>query len=381
MNTLILSLEKIAPYASCVEGANRQFHICRLVREKASLPVPLFSLTGNVIFADFRQVRELAVKLNAADPKWAVRAGDLNAMGLIDEILHFLVALYRQQVQPDLFETALKRFNYKLGVDRSALLLTHFTTEFPPQAVYSGSVSADEYIKGNTGTETNKTISLEELLLLALANLNPAFKPFLFLFDDTELAQKTAYVQAVKEMKEHFKSLPGFGPGKINLWDMLRAPALASPDSLSGQLDFMQKSWGLLIKRYTARLLTGLDVIAEENKPVFFGSGPTQVYNYSGLDEYEHFSPDQDWMPKTVLIAKSTLVWLFQLSQKYGREIKTLDQIPDEELDILADRGFTGLWLIGLWERSVASKTIKQWTGNPQAAASAYSLYDYDIAK
>jgi hypothetical protein len=79
-------------------------------------------------------------------------------------------------------------------------------------------------------------------------------------------------------------------------------------------------------------------------------------------------------------MAKSTLVWLYQLTKKYNRPIERLDQIPDEELDELAHRGFTGLWLIGLWERSNASKTVKQWTGNPEAAASAYSLYDYDIA-
>jgi glycosidase len=102
--------------------------------------------------------------------------------------------------------------------------------------------------------------------------------------------------------------------------------------------------------------------------------------SFAGLDEYERFSPDQEWMPNTVLMAKSTLVWLFQMSQKYGREITQLDQIPDEELDELSRRGFTGLWLIGLWERSKASRTIKQWMGNPEAAASAYSLNDYDIA-
>jgi glycosidase len=129
-----------------------------------------------------------------------------------------------------------------------------------------------------------------------------------------------------------------------------------------------------------SRLLMGLDVIKEEDKPSFFGPGPTETLSYSGLDEYERFSPDQDWMPRTVLMAKSTLVWLFQLSEKYGRPIERLDQIPDEELDQLARRGFTGLWLIGLWERSTASRTIKQWTGNPEAAASAYSLHDYDIA-
>ena len=47
---------------------------------------------------------------------------------------------------------------------------------------------------------------------------------------------------------------------------------------------------------------------------------------------------------------------------------------------MLRDRGFTGLWLIGLWERSSASKRIKQLCGNPEAAASAYSLEDYEIA-
>ncbi|MGL5004479.1 MAG: alpha-amylase family glycosyl hydrolase, partial [Casimicrobium sp.] len=40
----------------------------------------------------------------------------------------------------------------------------------------------------------------------------------------------------------------------------------------------------------------------------------------------------------------------------------------------------TGLWLIGLWERSSASKEIKHRMGNTDAVASAYSLWDYDIA-
>jgi len=72
---------------------------------------------------------------------------------------------------------------------------------------------------------------------------------------------------------------------------------------------------------------------------------------------------------------------LEQLSRKHQRWIKTLDQIPDEELDLLRDRGFTGLWLIGLWERSRASQRIKQRMGDSEAVASAYSLYSYDIAE
>ena len=85
-------------------------------------------------------------------------------------------------------------------------------------------------------------------------------------------------------------------------------------------------------------------------------------------------------MPKVILIAKTIYVWFDQLSKKYSRDIHQLDHIPDEELDQLANWGITGLWLIGLWQRSKASKQIKHMCGNPEAEASAYSLHDYVIA-
>jgi len=363
-----------------------EFHIRREVREEHKLEGSLFSLTGNVVLADMRQVRALAQRLNAGvdpakNPERFVHAGQLNAMGLIDEILHFVVALYREQVQPDVFQTALKRLEGKLGAGKTGNLLESFCGRFPPRDVYGGKTDVSGYLAGSDGGESCRCLALEELLLLAMANLNPAFRSFLFLFDDSDLAKETVYPGAIDELKAYLADLPPFGPDGMNLWDLLREPALASPDSLLGQLDFMRKKWGLLLGKYMGRLLTGLDIIKEEEKPYFFGPGPTQVLDFSAFEhEYERFTPDQEWMPRTVLMAKSVLVWLFQLSQKYGRELTRLDQIPNEELDELARRGFTGLWLIGLWERSQASKTIKQWTGNPEAASSAYSLYDYDIA-
>jgi len=48
--------------------------------------------------------------------------------------------------------------------------------------------------------------------------------------------------------------------------------------------------------------------------------------------------------------------------RKYKREIKRLDQVPDEELDQLARWNFNSLWLIGIWERSPASQKIKHLT-------------------
>ncbi|GHV67123.1 alpha-amylase [Spirochaetia bacterium] len=362
-----------------------EFHIRRDIREEFGLEEGLFSLQGNVILANFREVREFAARINAkadpAHPERFVRAGQLNAMGLIDEILHYVVALYREQVQNDVFETALGHLETEIGGGETAALLENFNGQFPPREVYGGKTTPAEYLAGSDGGESNRALSLEEIMLLALSNMNPAFNIFKFFFDDTDLSKKTHYERAIKELQAHLAKMPVFGPDGMNLWDLLRAPALASPDSLAGQLEYMRRHWGLILGKFMARLLTSLDVIKEEEKPSFFGPGPTEAYTYGALEnEYEKFTPDQEWMPRTVLLAKSTLVWLFQMSQKYGQEITRLDQIPDKELDELAHRGFTGLWLIGLWERSNASKTIKQWTGNPEAAASAYSLYDYDIA-
>jgi glycosidase len=86
-------------------------------------------------------------------------------------------------------------------------------------------------------------------------------------------------------------------------------------------------------------------------------------------------------MPQLVLLAKNVHVWLSQLTEKYGTPITTLSDIPDQELDELTLRGFTGLWLVGIWERSTASQTIKRAMGSTDAMASAYSIYDYSVAK
>ncbi len=94
----------------------------------------------------------------------------------------------------------------------------------------------------------------------------------------------------------------------------------------------------------------------------------------------EAFSKDREWMPRLVLIAKNSYVWLDQLSRKYQTVVNHLDQIPMTELETLARWGITGLWLIGLWERSPASARIKQLCGNPEAISSAYSLHSYQIA-
>jgi len=87
-----------------------------------------------------------------------------------------------------------------------------------------------------------------------------------------------------------------------------------------------------------------------------------------------------DWQRNLVLIAKNTPVWLSQLSKEYQREINTLSEIPEEELEKLRGLGITGLWLVGVWQRSPASKKIKHLYGYDQLIASAYSIQDYRIS-
>jgi len=364
-----------------------EFHVSRAARDRYQFDQALFALSGNVVFANFHGARVFARKMNARRdlarfPELAVRAGQLNALGLIDEILHYVFDMYRRQVEPDAMARALAVMEEELGREAVDEALRQFTDAFPPLAVYRREIELDAYLAGETEGVPNRQLVLEELAMLWLVNLNPAAMPFGELFDDAELKRKTAYPAMMECLYRFFAAQPTFGPDHQQLIDMLRAPALASPHSLAGQLEYILRRWGALFGAFLYRLLSSLDLIKEEEKAIFGGPGPSLVYDYRGImEEPEHFSADKDWMPRTVLIAKNTYVWLDQLSKQYRRNIYRLDQIPDEELDSLARRGFTGLWLIGLWERSPASARIKQMMGNPEAVASAYSVSSYDPAQ
>jgi len=363
-----------------------EFHISRTARDYYQFDQSLFSLSGNALFANFHASRTFAQKINqkrdlVAFPEQAVRAGNINAMGLIDEILHFITGMYKRQENSLVWEQALNWLYEKSGEEAVDLTLKAFALEFPPLAVYRREISLDEFLAGSTDDVPNRQILLEEMLLLWLANTNLAFSPFLELFADDRLQKETAYHQIISSLHDFFETQAPFGPEQQNLMDMLHSPAVAVPYSLPGQLEYIRARWGYLLGKYLFRLLSSLDLVKEEEKVRFLTPGPARAYDFGGLElELERFSPDRDWMPNLVLIAKNTYVWLDQLAKKYQRPVSHLDDIPEEELAQLARWGFSGLWLIGLWERSIASKRIKQLRGNPEAEASAYSIFNYDIA-
>lgn len=374
-----------------------EFHVNKKVRDICGFDGRLYASSGNVVIADMKNIRIFAEKLNKLFDKRGehekrISAGSLNAMGLIDEVFHYVCMLYRRDKEASAFTTILDSLDAQFGKTEIDSLLLDFSNEFPPVEVYQGKITAEEYLAktaldaGTGKMRSNREQTLEELILLHLANENPAFNPFAILFADTELLKNELYTKTWAVIQKEFKKMPNFGPFNHDLITMLREPVVFSPNSLKGQLDYIRQYWESLLGDLLKRLLTGFDTLSEEEKaawhPTNGGDVNMEPYNYDGLmKEYERFSPDREWMPCVILMAKTVLVWLDQLTKKYKRSITRLDQIPDEELDALRDEGFTGLWLIGLWTRSNASKRIKQLCGNPEAAASAYSLYDYNIAE
>ena len=395
--------------------------INRSARARFEIDQTLFATNGRLVFANYFATQQVAYRISGAGVP--TRAADINAMGLIHELAHIVIERYKRTKKPNVLRDALDHLTDALGEAEVQRALSEFVELFPSQPVFLGALTPQQYLNGSTDGTPNREIVLEEMELVWLANDNPAFAPYRELFDDTRLREATQYVPKMARLPEFFEGQPSVDTprGKLSLYAALRAPIDASPFSLEGQLEVIREVWGPLLGDQIAvinRLLIGLDRIHEEGRAILVGRGEMGVVGdgnrqaqpprfdaafFSEMTggggdpgvpasqagatvtpeapyEPEAYTLDQAWMPNVVMIAKSSYVWLDQLGKKYGRSITRLDQIPDAELDQLAGWGITGLWLIGLWERSLASQTIKQKMGNPEAIASAYSLKDYVIA-
>jgi glycosidase len=372
------------------------FRISRAARQRYGFDESLFSTRGDVVIENPAAARRFALRMVLAGgsrPERPVHAGEIDAIGLIHEVQHRAANRSAQKAGDRPFAEALRQLRRELGAGRVDGALIAFEDAFPSPQVYAG-MDPRTYLDGSTEGVPNREIDLEEMLLLWVANQNPGFMVYGELFDATPI-EGTAYEPMIESFRGFSARRAERGARGEDLVERLLAPGRVSPRSLSGQLRWILENWPEVAgDDLRGRLTLSLDVLAEEETAARLawernagdaGGGGSDAASLRGLlsggdEEAQRFSPDRDWMPSVVLMAKSTYVWLDQLSRSYGRPIWTLDGIPDEELDRLRDAGITGLWLIGLWERSHASQQIKQLRGNPDAVASAYSLMDYRIA-
>lgn len=358
----------------------RDFHVRRSARERYAIGGALIGIRGDLVVSDAGAIRHLTARMNADRAPGApgVGAGEIGALGLLHEIGHLLIARYEATRREGAMSAALAAVQDRVGPRQADLLLDRFAAEFP----------------GPGPRPDPPVVRLEELLLTRIANENPALGPLRELIDDRILVEGTRYEDAIAGLERAFADGDELLPGGGSLIELMRAPARAAPTSLVGQLRYVRDRWVGLFGGELEALLWRLDIaigmLLEEERALHlrFGGGAAGGFggevhlpSFAGAgEEPEAFSSDSAWMPRLVLIAKSTHVWLDQMSRRYGRAIHTLDAIPDEELDQLARWGVTGLWLIGLWQRSAASERIKRMRGNYDAVASAYSLDDYRIA-
>jgi glycosidase len=342
-------------------------------RAEKALPLEPQDISGAGALYHLRQ-------MSARLPEGARSAGKLNMLAQLNTAMRIVTGRYLESRRCDFSEEGPVVDTRPLRVSGQASTLQALVGLFPPGAVLRGQTPED-YLKGARGADGRRR-AVVELFLLGVQNTNPAASGFRCLFADDDLQHRTFYRRLLAEMDQIFAGLVAPGGLGGSLRDLLEAPVRATPDSLAGQLAYIRDHWAEFLPADLLKdIAAAFDVLATEEMQRGWGPVQTMVPSFGYDTDYERFSPDTDWMPQVVLIAKSVYVWLDQLSRQYGRSISCLDQIPDAELDLLARRGFNALWLIGLWERSPASRQIKRMMGNPDAEASAYSLYDYVVAR
>jgi glycosidase len=373
-----------------VRGPERRFHVSLEARRRFGVAEELVTVRGDVMLVDLGVVLELAHRVTRERPPGAppLRGADLYAGALLEEAYHLLIARYLETVDPAAFQALDSVLHTRLGL-RAEATFRRFLRRYPTVDIARGLAQPDEYLSREIEGVPGRLVAIEELWTCFLANANPGLRGARALVDDRPLAAESDYDSVIDTVRAFWRGQPGAFGRQGSLFDLLLEPIEHAPDDLAGQLRFVQTRWGGMLgdrfARLARQLLAGLDQLREADAERGGGppgppAPPSLRHLPAGAVDEERFSADSAWMPRVVMIAKNAYVWLDQLSRASGRPIEHLDQVPDEALRQLAGRGFTALWLIGLWERSAASRTIKRLRGQPDAVASAYALHDYVVA-
>jgi len=330
----------------------------------------------------FYQARVLAMELGAqlGELVEGVTAGRLNALSELERLFRE-IAIELVSVE----DVAGLRLFFRVLVDQFGAepidrLLTDFSREFMPFALPSGWTERLEDAEGDTMIQQAGEV-LRELLVFGWVQKVPEADGVQTLLHESEVVSDPLF-GPVTDALEAWAD-PGAIDGETSSFD--RLAALQDETDLPLQLVRARELWPAREEAEGATLTAALDLIQEEERPRFEPGGsppPIELPAYSHLDdEPSRFSTDERWMGGVALLSKNTFVWLEQLTRRHGRPIARLDEIPEIELEEMAEQGINTLWLVGVWERSPASRTVKKLCGNEAAVASAYSLRAYRIAE
>ena len=311
-----------------MRGPARAFHVAREARLRYGVDGSWVTLRGDLMLADPDRAARVAARV-ALDPDPdvpALRAADLYAGALLEEVYHLVIARYLQTVDAGLFADLERRARAWMGAGFDATLVA-FVERYPPPDVAAGT-AAEAALRRSLDGVSGAHVAIEEAWTCWLANANPALRAARPLVDVAPLATRVPFDALIDTLRGHLADRPGL-PGRagVSLFDLLLEPARAHPDDLEAQLRYVQRAWGAVLgdafRALLARLLDALASVREANL-ARGGAGvgrppaPGRADLRYGEDEAERFSPDGDWMPRVVMVAKSTYVWLEQLSRDHG---------------------------------------------------------------
>ncbi len=318
------------------------------------------------------------------DSSIPVYASDLAGIGLMGKIYAWVILRYLSHDTPTLLQDLDTKINGEIPKDRLQHFLQLFIDSYPiPDSIQLSYRSLSSHAPG----ESEQQLACLTVILIHLLRENSAAAPYHPIFLSSGIINHPTFNSLVSLVESALANTTVSSISSESMLSFLKKPSRLHPASIVDQLSYIHTHWKTLLPKDLYRDLSRrIDFIKEEKKdrgrppggsPVVLPPFPDHA---EGIPDERHFSQDEDWMSNAVLIAKNVYVWLDQLSKKHQRQIITLDAIPESELEDLSRRGINCLWLIGIWERSPASREIKRRCGNPEAIPSAYSIYDYVIA-
>ncbi|MGI6480580.1 MAG: alpha-amylase family glycosyl hydrolase [Sphaerochaetaceae bacterium] len=345
----------------------RDLRVALRAREAIDYHDPLF-VREMKLSALYEEAQLFTHRFNQKGDEKPLSAAKIYATAILHHLYQGVVTHFTKVEQLPLFPQLTKEIS-RDKEKKDTLLF--FTREFPSPLLNAQNPTKTHFLEEGSRALFIYNVMVENKAILEAAA--PLLRP-----------KGLVFPSEFSSLLKIVNTYVGENSGESDLLTFLLEPGRVHPDSLTDQINFILLHWkDILSNELKGQLLRALDLLREEGKIRIGdgGGGAPEVYIYTPEEsEAEAYSADKNWMPNVVMLAKSTLVWLHQLSKTYNYPIERLDDIPDYELDLIARRGFTSLWLIGLWERSEASKKIKVMTGNPEAEASAYSLKGYEIA-
>ena len=308
-------------------------------------------------------------------------AGEIVALGLLHEVGHLVIARYRQpgptaRTTPSRPPWRRSRSASVAGTRRCCWIGS--PTEFP----------------GRTARPEPRPARLEALLLLRVANENPAAGPLRELVDDQAAGEaRRATARPIAGLEVGFADGPRLGPdGAVppraaprrppaiprRRWPASSATSAStgracSATALAALLARMDIAIGCSPRRSAAlhlRFGGGGGPGPAARRPSFAGAETSPRRSRRTATGCRGSSSSRRARTSGSTSCRGAT------AARSGRSTRS----PTRSSTRSPAAGSRGLWLIGLWERSKASERIKRWRGNADAVASAYSLDDYRIA-